>query len=133
MILADDSATKTRVENADGTVDLICIVCPSGCRIKIDTKNGYKVTGNTCPRGEAYGKKELISPTRVLTSTAIIKGAPISRVSVKTNKDIPKSSIFAVMKTLDNLELKAPVKIGDTVVSKVEGLEADFVVTKPLP
>ena len=26
--------------------DLICIVCPKGCHLKVDEENGYKVTGN---------------------------------------------------------------------------------------
>ena len=33
--------------------DLICIVCPKGCHLKVDEENGYKVTGNGCPRGAA--------------------------------------------------------------------------------
>ena len=37
--------------------DLICIVCPKGCHLKVDEENGYKVTGNGCPRGAAYGEK----------------------------------------------------------------------------
>ena len=43
--------------------DLICIVCPKGCHLKVDEENGYKVTGNGCPRGAAYGEKELVNPT----------------------------------------------------------------------
>ncbi|MDR1951967.1 MAG: DUF1667 domain-containing protein [Elusimicrobiota bacterium] len=113
-------------------MDLICIVCPNGCHINVDPKNDYKVTGNACDRGTVYGKKELTSPTRVITSTAIIKGAEISRVSVKTNKDIPKSEIYKAMKTLDNLEIKAPVKIGDVAVSNIDNLGVDFVITKEL-
>ena len=46
--------------------DLICIVCPKGCHLKVDEENGYKVTGNGCPRGAAYGEKELVNPTRVI-------------------------------------------------------------------
>ena len=38
--------------------DLICIVCPKGCHLKVDEENGYKVTGNGCPRGAAYGEKD---------------------------------------------------------------------------
>ena len=35
---------------------IICITCPKGCRLSVDEENGYKVTGNGCPRGEIYGK-----------------------------------------------------------------------------
>ena len=49
--------------------ELICIVCPKGCHLTVDESNGYAVSGHSCPRGEAYGKAELISPTRTVTST----------------------------------------------------------------
>jgi NADPH-dependent 2,4-dienoyl-CoA reductase/sulfur reductase-like enzyme/CxxC motif-containing protein len=129
---ADDSAAKARVEHPDGTIDLICIVCPKGCHIKVDPKHDYKTTGNSCDRGAAYGKKEITNPTRVITSTAILKGSKLPRVSLKTNKDIPKEKISEAMKTLDNLELNAPVKIGDKAVKNICGLDADFVITRNL-
>ena len=47
---------------------IICITCPKGCRLSVDEENGYKVTGNGCPRGEIYGKNELQHPVRVITS-----------------------------------------------------------------
>ena len=49
--------------------ELICIVCPQGCHLKVDEENGCAVTGNSCPRGAEYGKAELTHPTRVVTST----------------------------------------------------------------
>ena len=30
---------------------LICIICPKGCRLQVDEKNRFAVTGNSCPRG----------------------------------------------------------------------------------
>ena len=39
--------------------ELTCILCPKGCRLRVDEKNGYAVTGNQCPRGIEYGKTEL--------------------------------------------------------------------------
>lgn len=43
--------------------ELICITCPKGCHLKVDEENDYKVTGNGCPRGAIYGKKECTHPT----------------------------------------------------------------------
>ena len=54
--------------------ELICIVCPKGCHLKVDEENGYAVTGNSCEKGAAYGKKELTNPTRVVTSTVRVEG-----------------------------------------------------------
>ncbi len=47
--------------------NMICIVCPMGCHLTVDTET-LEVTGNTCPRGEKYGKEELTAPKRVITS-----------------------------------------------------------------
>ena len=45
--------------------ELICICCPKGCHLRVDTANDYAVTGNACPNGVAYGKEELTHPTRI--------------------------------------------------------------------
>ena len=97
--------------------DLICIVCPKGCHLKVDEENGYKVTGNGCPRGAAYGEKELVNPTRVITSTV--------RVEAKTARRVPVK-----MKELDKVTMKAPVAIGDVVIPNVLGLGVDVVACK---
>lgn len=43
--------------------NIICIVCPKGCRLTVD-ENTLAVTGNGCPRGAEYGKNEPPSGTR---------------------------------------------------------------------
>ena len=44
--------------------ELTCIVCPRGCRLKID--DDLNVTGNSCPRGAQYAKDELTNPKRTM-------------------------------------------------------------------
>jgi CxxC motif-containing protein/NADPH-dependent 2,4-dienoyl-CoA reductase/sulfur reductase-like enzyme len=126
------SNIKFRVTRPDGVTELICIVCPKGCHLSVDGKNAYAVTGNSCERGEAYGKQEISNPTRVLTSTVCAAGGAISRMPVKTDKNIPKGRIFDAMKLLDDLEVKAPVKLGDVVVSDICGTGANFISTRGL-
>lgn len=111
--------------------EVICTVCPKGCHLRVDEQNGYAVTGNACARGEAYGKKELTNPTRVITSTVRIQGATIPRLPVKTNVDIPKGIIFSAMRVLDGVTLRAPVHVGD-IVAKIPGTDAAFVATRTL-
>lgn len=112
--------------------ELICIVCPKGCHLKVDEENGYTVTGNSCPRGAEYGKIELVNPTRVITSTVAVTGGAHPRCPVKTSQPIPKGLIFEAMRTLDGLELKAPVRLGQVVVENVCGTGADFVAARSL-
>ncbi|MDR3302715.1 MAG: FAD-dependent oxidoreductase [Spirochaetaceae bacterium] len=124
--------TTFRVDRSDGVVELICINCPKGCRLQVDTKHDFKVTGNTCEKGEAYGKQEVQSPTRVITSTVIIRGAELKRMPVKTDKPIHKGKIFEAMKLLDKLEKKSRVNCGDVVVKDICGTGASFVSARSL-
>ena len=110
--------------------ELICIVCPKGCHLKVDEENGYAVSGNNCPRGEEYGKNEVIAPKRTITSTVKVSGGLYPRLPVKTDKPIPKELIFEAMKLLDEVELKAPVNVGDVVIENVLGTGASFIATR---
>lgn len=112
--------------------ELICIVCPKGCHLKVDEEKDYSVTGNGCPRGAEYGRIELTNPTRVLTSTVRCIGGPHPRCSVKTDRPIPKGLIFDCMRVLDSITLTAPVKIGQVVVENVCGTGANFVATRDM-
>lgn len=112
--------------------ELICIVCPQGCRLRVDESKDYAVTGNRCPRGEAYGRTELENPVRTITSTVAVRGAMYPRCPVKTSAPIPKALIFEAMRTLDCLVLDAPVHLGQVVVRDVCGTGVDFVATREL-
>ena len=112
--------------------NLICIGCPMGCPLTVEM-NGTEVvsvTGNTCPRGDAYARKEVTNPTRIVTSTVKVEGGKVDMVSVKTKEDIPKGKIFDCVKALKNIEVAAPVHIGDVLVKDVAGTGVDVIATK---
>ena len=112
--------------------DLTCICCPLGCQITVGLENGevVSVTGNTCMRGDDYARKEVTSPTRIVTSTVKVTGGKSSMVSVKTKSDIPKEKIFECVKVLKEVKVQAPIAIGDVVLSNVAGTGVDIVATK---
>ena len=58
--------------------ELTCICCPVGCALTviIADDSSVTVTGNRCPRGAAYGEKEVTHPTRIVTSTVRVEGHP---------------------------------------------------------
>lgn len=112
--------------------ELICITCPKGCIMNVDS-DGNVISGAGCQRGNTYAKKEVTNPTRVITSTVAIEGAPICRLPVKTDRDIPKQEIFRAMLLLDGLTVSAPIKVGDVVVAKILDSDANFVATRSLP
>ena len=112
--------------------NLICIGCPMGCPLVVTMDHGevVSVEGNTCKRGTVYGKKEVTNPTRIVTSTVRVSGGSIPVVSVKTREDIPKEKIFDCIKALQEIEVAAPVNIGDVVLLDVAGTGVDVVATK---
>ena len=114
------------------TRELTCIGCPMGCLLTVTLDNGEvtEVKGNTCAKGDIYARKEVVNPTRIVTSTVKITGGDKERVSVKTASDIPKSKIFEVMKDIDAACVKAPVHIGDVLVKDVAGCGVDVIATR---
>ena len=111
--------------------DFVCIGCPLGCNITVETDNGEirNIAGNTCPRGADYVTKELTDPRRIITSLVRVQGGVLPVISVKTAADIPKGSIRDCIKALKKVELSAPVHMGDVVVENVCGTGVDIVAT----
>lgn len=112
--------------------ELVCIVCPVGCSLEVQIENSVvtKVSGNTCKRGEVYGKKECTNPTRIVTSSVNVEGGLEAVVSVKTESDIPKGKIFDCIKELSNVLVKAPVHIGDVIVKDIAGTGVNIIATR---
>lgn len=103
-----------------------------GCALTIEMEGNevVSISGNTCPRGDAYGRKEVTNPTRIVTSTVRVTGGTADMVSVKTKQDIPKEKIFDCVKALKDVEVQAPVHVGDVIVSDVAGTGVDIVATR---
>jgi len=116
------------------TKELVCIGCPLGCNLKVEISDegSMEITGNTCPRGADYAKKELTDPRRIVTSSVRVNGGHLPCVSVKTETDIPKDKIFDCVKALKDVELQAPVKIGQIVAENVAGTGAAVIATKDI-
>ena len=109
--------------------ELICIVCPKGCHLKVD-ENDFSVTGNSCEKGAEYGRTELKNPTRTLTSTVRLTGGDLPRCPVRTSTPIPKSLLFDAMAVLQGISLTAPVKVGQVVAENFLATGADVIVTR---
>ena len=116
--------------------ELVCIICPMGCMMEVVIKpeGEIKVTGNTCPRGKIYAKKEVTAPTRVVTTSVKVEGKK-GQVSCKTREDIPKSKIFEIIKELKNdfeyVLIDCPAGIEQGFKNAVIGADKAIVVTIP--
>ena len=101
---------------AESIRNFVCIVCPRGCNISVKLKDGEitSVSGEGCKRGEAYVRNEIISPVRMLTTTAPVEGGGV--VPVRTDKEIPKGLIFEAVKAISAAWVPREAKRGYTVI-----------------
>jgi len=108
---------------------MICINCPRGCELDVERSGDeVAVTGNACPKGEEYGRSELINPTRMVTGLVRVAGMR-KPLPVKTRAPIPKPKIDAVLFALHQATVQLPVRIGDVIIQDVDGTGIDVVAT----
>ena len=112
---------------------MICINCPRGCELEVTGGPQFpaaeiKVTGNACPRGEEYGRSELVNPTRMVTGLVRVAGMR-KPLPVKTKTAVPKGKIDAVLFALHQTTVQLPVKIGDVIIPDVAETGVDVVAT----
>ena len=91
---------------------LICIGCPLGCELCAVLERGevISVTGNTCKRGDAYARKEL----------------------VRTKTDIPKAKVLECVRELKHVVVEAPVEMGQIIVQDIAGTNVPVIATKKM-
>jgi len=102
-----------------------------GCDMIVEKKdNDIQVTGHQCNAGIAYAKKELTNPTRNIATSVRVTGGDMPMLSVKTAKPIPKTAIKAVVDAIHQVTHKAPVKVGDIVLSNAADTGVDIIATR---
>ncbi len=113
------------------TKEMICIVCPVGCRLKVDVDGSkVEVSGNKCMRGKVYGTQEVLEPKRMLTSTVKVVGGNVPRCSIISRNPVPKGKIFDMMNVIRNTQVSAPVSVGDVIISNICDSGVDMVATR---
>lgn len=121
-----DIDSKFNDNKKDTYENLICICCPKGCHLKVDIKEN-KVIGNHCKRGEVYGILELTNPVRIVTTTVRAHGGEIAMIPVKTESPIPKNLNFKCIEVLKELEVNAPIHVGDVIYKNILNTGIDIV------
>ena len=86
------------------------------------------VSGNACPRGEDYGRSEIVNPTRMVTGLVRIAGMR-KPLPVKTRTAVPKGKIDDVLFAMHQTTVQLPVRIGDVIMPDVAGTGVDLVAT----
>lgn len=111
---------------------IICVSCPIGCRMTIQSKGGKitSIIGNACPKGIKYAEGEFVNPLRILPTTVKVISGEFPLVSVKTEKAIPKRLLLKAMAEIAEIEVKAPVKIGQIIKDDLIGTGVSLVATR---
>ena len=124
----ESTMTKEQIQK------MTCIVCPTGCQLEVVTtaEGTIDVSGAQCPRGVAYGKNEILNPTRVLTTTVKIRGGSLPLLPVRTARAIAKQHLQRAMMALREVEVSAPVRTGDVIVANLLATGIDVVASRDM-
>ena len=110
--------------------ELVCIVCPRGCRMQITEENGsLQITGNGCKRGAAFAESEIRDPRRTICTTVRTAFPDVPVLPVRVSKESPKDRIFDVMAEINRATVRTRLGRGDIVLEHVLGLDADVIAT----
>ena len=108
-------------------------MCPNGCSLQVNQDfDPWLVTGNLCPRGIEFARKELTNPIRTVCSTARTSFAAARRLPVRTRGEVPLASVHSVMSEISRLVVDRDVRTGDTLIENVAGTGVAIVATADL-
>ncbi|MBY8985473.1 MAG: DUF1667 domain-containing protein [Candidatus Lokiarchaeota archaeon] len=120
-------------EIPEGSKDIRCIVCPTGCLVHVENINGELIIeGHSCKRGEEYGREEFIAPKRILTTTIRVENGFLPLIPVRSDIPIPKEKLKDTLKEIAKTVVKAPIKMGDVLLKQVIGLDVNIIASRDL-
>ncbi len=111
-----------------------CIRCPKGCdlEVKIYKDGKLEVEGNECSLGREYAEQEAKEPKRVIFTTVKIRGARYPRLPIRTKEPIPKEKVFEAVLEAKEVEVEAPIKIGEVILDNVAGTGVPFIAERSM-
>jgi CxxC motif-containing protein len=111
---------------------MLCITCPKGCTLTVNHSGAtvLKVEGGGCKRGADYAAAELTDPRRMVASTVRVSGGAHPLLPVYTCKPFPKPRIPNLLAALRQLELHAPVSMGQVVLADALGTGIDVIASR---
>lgn len=117
------------------TKTLLCNLCPNCCPLTVtlsgDTVTGC--TGNLCAQGADFARQELTLPLRNVTTSVAVTGGLYPLCSVRLSQPVPLSRLTEVVDVLHNLQIAAPVQMGQVLVDDLLGLGVQVLATRAIP
>lgn len=117
------------------TRNLLCNLCPNCCALTV-TLDGETVTGctgNLCPQGADFARQEVTAPLRNLTTTVAVTGGLYAQCSVRLSAPIPLERLLEAADVLHDLEVPAPIHMGQVLLKNLLDLGVDVLSTRSVP
>lgn len=113
----------------------LCIGCPLGCRLEVeaDGPDIVEVRGFSCKIGKKFAEQEHTAPTRMVATSVRVKGGVWARLPVKTEAAVPKDKVLEITDKIHEIEVEAPVKLGDVILENVLGTGVNVIATRDMP
>lgn len=111
-----------------------CINCPLSCSLELSEQEGkvLEVTGQGCNVGRKYAEQEFTDARRVVTTTVAVQDGTLPLLPVRTVGPIPKRLVIEAARTLADVIVEAPVKVGEVVLKDILGTGVDVIASRDL-
>jgi CxxC motif-containing protein len=115
--------------------EFICISCPIGCTLTVTVQADGEVvvTGNRCPKGDVYGREEILSPKRVVTAVVRTDSKAFPCMPVRTDQSLPRALITGLIEDLARLSVQLPAARGTVLIENYRGSGVNVILTRTLP
>ena len=87
------------------------------------------MSGNRCIRGNAFAGTELTNPTRSITTTVKTVFEDFPFLPVRTNGEVPKYAVAAVLEELQRLVVTKRMVCGDVVLENAAETGVNIIAT----
>ena len=114
----------------------LCIGCPLGCRLEVDEDPAgdiVEIRGFACRKGKIFAENEHTDPRRMITGTVAINGGLWARLPVHATEQLPKDRMWDAINELRNIEVDAPIKLGDVIIDGILNTDVDIVASRDIP
>ena len=115
--------------------EIICVVCPRGCRIKVTGEDGQirNIENHGCSRGVEYASSEFISPCRILTSSVPVEGAKDKRMlPIRSSAPVPRDQLLPCMELIKKTKVNTSVQMHQTIIENILGTGIDMIACRTM-
>lgn len=112
--------------------EFVCIVCPNSCHITVEYEGQEikNIESAQCSKGKEFIENEIRNPLRTFTGSIFCKEGDYQLVSIKSSQPVPKKEMKKIARYIRQMEAKAPIEIGQTIIANVLNLNVDLVATR---